>query len=271
MQAIVPQYKRYTIESYARYVLDDPEVKALMHKFTTYLKAADKLIDSFEGLVDSELVKFDSQEELEAARAFNRVTEETKNTQLKALLSKKYSVPALGDVVKREATEPHPNHTDVPLIQFQQFANTLHFQDYFLTGSLYLMSGAYFAKDIDLARQMHLVFAVFLWSFTEPVILADRDTFYEYNPLLRHERLAFLEKFRDYVHFDLWNEDDYEKKNRTGTVLRLDLDRPETGYVVIQHCGDRPNICNRSVLINEKNLEELQADSGHLVVLDLST
>lgn len=309
----VPRYKTYTVEEYAHLVLDDPKVREVIEKFTAFQKAADKVIDSFEGLVDSAIVKFDDAEELSLARAFNLSTEECKNTELARIIDATHvdigwDDPELSydEIAARDASQPHPNATDIPIIVFREFVINPNFRNYLYNGSVSLLSGAYFAKDIDLARQKYLVFATFLWSYMTPktpegggdqyyifaeccprveeeilnglasmTTLHERKDYVHYNQAtvvtndvvetpgqISHTavRLEFLEQFKDYIHFDLWNEDDYSKRQKTGTVIRLALDIPETGRVVVQKCGDRGNVCNTTYLINEDELKRLEEE-----------
>ena len=189
-KALVTEFKRHTIESYARYVMDDPQVVAFIKRFKEYQRAADKVIDSFEGLVDNGLLNIESEGELADARAFNQSTEECKNRTLQGFIDDlgTSSFP-IEYVILRDASHAHPNKTDVPLLIFSDFIRNEHFRDYLFKGSVDLLSGAYFAKDIDLARQKYLVFATFLWAFMKPVKVAitdeggqkESDTYYVYD------------------------------------------------------------------------------------------
>lgn len=290
MLPIVPQYKTYTIESYAHYILDDPQVKAFIESFKLLQKAADKWIDLFEPLVEQELLKFDSEEELAKARQFNRFTNVSKNRLLQEMiqtLNQEEEWPPIkdiADIMIRDESQPHPNRSDIPLLIFRDFANNVYFNDYLFKGSVNIMNTLYFSRDIDLARQKYMVFAVFLWCFMDPhrIIVDDMpasDMFYDYAPHTNkiivedveslidegrkstvEKRLQFLQDFKPYIHFELWNEDDYAKTLQEGAVLRLDLERSDTGNVVIQDCPDRPNICNRVYLINDINLPILEEE-----------
>lgn len=303
-----PKYKTYTIEEYAHYVLDDPRIQDMTSRFAKYQKAADKVIDAFEGLVDSGVLVFDDAEELERARAFNASTEICKDVELERLLATLH--PDIGwidpelsfdEIAARDASQPHPNKTDVPVIVFYEFATKEEFKDYLYKGSLELLSGAYFAKDIDLAQQKYLVFATFLWAYMDVKIPeGGGDQYYNYaeccptveepdalNASLslrnnRHYnqvvvdgdaspqslrqishtavRLDFLRAFKDYIHFDLWHEDDYDKKKKRGTIMRLALDIPITGNVVIQTCGNKGDKCNTMSRINEESFERLSKE-----------
>lgn len=131
----------------------------------------------------------------------------------------------LRDIVQRNASEQRPNKSDIPLIIFKRFATDPIFKQYLAKGSVDLLSGAYFAKDMDLAKQKYLVFAVYLWlNFkVKHSPEKDMDVYYdidyrEYTTVDDRVRFSawdrniFIRLFKDYIHFDLWDEGDYKKE-----------------------------------------------------------
>lgn len=305
MLTLTTEFQRYTIESYAHYILDDPQVVAFIKKFKDYQSAADKVIDSFEAIVDQG-VKFESEQELANARAFNQSTEVCKNAHLQEMIDtlgvekgwldnpREVILPLL---LTRKASDEPPNKTDLPLYMFRDFITNEHFKDYLFKGTVDLMSGAYFAKDIDLARQKYLVFATFIWIYMKArsdVLYPDgeingTDTYYDFDIVEEVESMVldaaisredfdkltlaqlskrstiqargdFLADFKDYIHFDMWHDDDYAKRMKKGTTLRLDLGVEETGLVITQSCAINPNICTKTYLISPYTTEVLRRE-----------
>lgn len=272
----------FTIAEYTHYVLDDPRVKQIIDSFVRYQRVADKMIDAFDMLIDEGQLRFDSTEELNIAREFNRATETTKRDALTRMIDKihDFATPIyLRDVMRRTESEPHPNVSDMPLIMFKAFAKHPRFSEYLFTGRIDLISGAYFTKDIDLARQKYLVFALFIWTFFDAKSLYDRrsETYYDEAPIDVHassnatsalqlkvqrmstssERLRFLALFRDFIHFDMWESGDYAKRAKEGTVMRLRFSSTMPGQVVIQTCATTLSNCNTVYLITGESMAYL--------------
>lgn len=268
------QPKVSTIEQYAHYVLDDPQVKAFIDDYKKYQRVADRIIDSFEGQVDQGILTFDNEEDLKAARVFNRNSEGGKQVTLmlkvRNMIPEAWSKEKLKNIMGRDASQPHPNITDIPLIMFKSFATTKDFDEYLPKGSISALSGAYFSKEIDLARQKYLVFALYLWLFFNAKYTAKGDLYYKdvYKDMhvseitgkidgISIQRVEFLRQFKDYIHFDLLRTEDYEKNQKKGAVLRLSLDRPETGFITIQKCGDSSLKCNYTLTADRENTNYL--------------
>lgn len=269
----------FTIAEYSKYVLDDPRVKAIIDAFVLYKNVADKMIDAFDFLLDEGLIKFDTAEELRIARIFNQANEETKRAGLARIIDGIHTFPGPFDlrvIVGRNETEAHPNVTDIPLIMFKAFATHSQFAEYLYTGHVDLLSSAYLTKEMDLARQKYLVFALYVWLFYDAKSLYDRrsETYYDEalisvytspnatNTMLlmarristSAERLKFITLFREYIHFDLWSSDDYAKKVKQGVVLRLRLSTSTTGQVVLQGCESTTRECNSAYLITNETM-----------------
>lgn len=270
----------FTIAEYTKYILDDPRVKAIIDAFVLYRSVADKMIDSFDFLLDEGILTFKTSEEMRIAREFNQASEATKRAGLARIIEGIHSFPDRLDlraVIGRNETDSHPNITDIPLIMFKAFATHPQFADYLYTGRIDLLSGAYLTKEMDLVRQKYLVFALFIWVFYDAKSLFDRrsETYYDEAPIgistlpsnasntlitmarrisTSTERLKFLALFRDYIHFDMFSSDDYAKKSKRGTVLRLRLSTSTTGQVVLQVCEGATSVCNTVYLITSETV-----------------
>ena len=270
MELLVPVDIRRTIDQFAHYVLDDPKVKAFIEKFTTYQKTNDKLIDSLEELIDSAGLTFDNEEELKVAREFLRNAEARKNETLRKLI---VDIEPLGDVItglpvfdaisknniRRRERLAIASQSDVPLLVFREFALSDEFKDYLFKGSVPWMSSAYFAKDMDLAQQKYMVFATFVWAAMVEEVTQEAKFLYNFRLTFHYDYLInFLSFFKDYIHYDLWDEGDYTKRGKTGTVLRLALDTTETGSVVVQECGDMPISCNKTIFLDRESMYALK-------------
>lgn len=245
-----------TIIEYAQYVLDDPRIKEFVRKFKTYQAVADRLMDSFELLVDNGVLAFKNDEELEIARSFNHGNEKTKNRELWRMIEKdlyphdewKKEMFGAGSFISavalRGADKPHPNVTDMPLIMFHAFAMDKSFGSYLFKDTLSFLNGTYFSKEIDLARQRYLVFAVYLWTKTQ----SNQQGFFELNEWPEHTRIRslFLNEYKSYLHLDVWHSSEYLGKNKKGSIMRLWLATPTTGSIVVQRCGERSISCNKT-------------------------
>lgn len=263
---VLKQYQVRTIIEYAQYVLDDPRVIAFIEKFMTFQAIGDRMMDAFEGMVDAGLLVFKNDEELRIARSYNTsVHQKAKNDELHRMIQNEIFPPewrlskealTVRNLVKKGADQPHPNFTDIPLIMFYEFAQDRAFGRYLYGETLHFLSGTYFAKDIDLARQRYTVFAIYLWVRMDAKSTFDTksDTFYEFTqPVETQRRVSFLKEFRNYIHLDLWDSSEYKKKQKDGVIMRLRLATFDTGSIVVQECRETSGTCNKVYTLNKQD------------------